>query len=290
MATDWRLGTPQRKLRVPLSGRVDRKVLKWFWYVERMGSERMTKRVYMSEVEGQRGRGRPPFRWKDGVRRACAEREMGLEEARGLCLDRDAWRGVTDRIVWLIKCGQRQAFDAVRRGIGHLRWDSAGNSGVLSGVLGVTRPHDDRNIIFGWTEKHVWLHLSWSTKECLSGCDEWMWVWMDFFGFSFLLCGYPMERGGCHLLVAVKARYMKKQEHNVHIRMRPVVLVWILFCRYWLLLSFETLFVGISREMKEEMGFLFIFNINYYKTLFSKFQSPISEKLNWNSKFRLERF
>ena len=29
-------------------------------------------------------------------------------------------------------------FDAVRRGIGHLRWDSAGSSGVLSGVLGVT--------------------------------------------------------------------------------------------------------------------------------------------------------
>ena len=98
----------------------------------------------MSEVEGQRGRGRPPFSWRDGVRRACAEREMGLEEARGVCMDRDAWRGVTDRIVWLIKCGQRHAFDAVRRGIGHLRWDSAGNSGVLSGVLGVTRPHDDR--------------------------------------------------------------------------------------------------------------------------------------------------
>ena len=37
----------------------------------------------MSEVEGQRGRGRPPFSWRDGVRRACAEREMGLEEARG---------------------------------------------------------------------------------------------------------------------------------------------------------------------------------------------------------------
>ena len=40
-----------------------------------------------------------PFRWRDGVRRACAEREMALEEARGVCMDRDAWRGVTDRIV-----------------------------------------------------------------------------------------------------------------------------------------------------------------------------------------------
>ena len=80
-----RVGVPEK-----LSGRVDRKVLKWFGHVERMGSERMTKRVYMSEVEGQRGRGRPPLRWKDGVRRACAEREMGLDEARGLCLDHDA--------------------------------------------------------------------------------------------------------------------------------------------------------------------------------------------------------
>ena len=221
MATDWRLGTPQRKLRVPLSGRVDRKVLKWFWYVERMGSERMTKRVYMSEVEGQRGRGRPPFRWRDGVRRACAEREMGLEEARGFCMGRDAWRRVTDRIVWLIKCRQSHAFDAVRRGIGHLRWDSAGNSGVLSGVLGVTRPHDDRNIIFGWTEKHVWLHLSWSTKECLSGCDEWMWVWMDFFGFSFLLCGYPLKRGGCHLLVAVKSLVLSGDIWQYPLTSRP---------------------------------------------------------------------
>ena len=34
----------------------------------------------MSEVEGERWR--PPYRWKDGVKRACAERDMGLEEAR----------------------------------------------------------------------------------------------------------------------------------------------------------------------------------------------------------------
>ena len=46
-----RVGVPEK-----LSGRVDRKVLKWFGHVERRGSERMTKRVYtMSEVEGHRG-------------------------------------------------------------------------------------------------------------------------------------------------------------------------------------------------------------------------------------------
>ena len=89
-----RVGVPEK-----LSKRVDRKVLKWFGHVERMGSERMTKRVYVSEVGGDRGRGRPPFRWRDGVRRACAERNMGLEEARGVCMDRDVWRSMTDRIV-----------------------------------------------------------------------------------------------------------------------------------------------------------------------------------------------
>merc|ERR1712074_246460 len=135
-------GVPEK-----LSGRVDRKVLKWFGHVERMGSDRMTKRVYVSEVEGERGTGRPPFRGRDGVRRACAEREIGLEAAREVCLDRDAWRSLTDRIVRLIKCGQGHTFDAVRRGIGTsggtpleviiLQWS-------LVGVLGVTRPHDDR--------------------------------------------------------------------------------------------------------------------------------------------------
>ena len=89
-----RVGVPEK-----LSNRVDRKVLKWFGHVERMGSERLTKKVYVSEVEGERGRGRPPFRWKDGVRRACAERELGVEEARGVCLDRNVWRSMTDRIV-----------------------------------------------------------------------------------------------------------------------------------------------------------------------------------------------
>ena len=90
-------------------------------------------------------KGRPPFGWRGGVRIACAEREIGLEEARGLCLDRDAWRSMTDRIVWLIKHEQCHAFNAVGRGIGHLWQDFAGSSGVLWGVPGVTRPYEDRD-------------------------------------------------------------------------------------------------------------------------------------------------
>ena len=32
-------------------------------------------------------------------RKACAEREMGLGEERGMCRDRNEWRRMTDRIV-----------------------------------------------------------------------------------------------------------------------------------------------------------------------------------------------
>ena len=45
-----RVGLPES-----LSKRVDRKVLKWFGYVELMGSERTTKRVYNVYV-GNEGR------------------------------------------------------------------------------------------------------------------------------------------------------------------------------------------------------------------------------------------
>ena len=53
----------------------------------------------MSEMRGERGRGRPPFRWMDGVRKACAERGIGLEEPKGKCRDRNVCRRVTDRLV-----------------------------------------------------------------------------------------------------------------------------------------------------------------------------------------------
>ena len=48
---------------------------------------------------GARGRGRPHFRWRDGVKEACESRSMGLATARGRCMNRREWRRVTDRIV-----------------------------------------------------------------------------------------------------------------------------------------------------------------------------------------------
>ena len=73
--------------------------MKWFGHVELMGSKRSTKRIYVSEIRGERGIGRPPLRWMDGVRRACAERGVGLEEAKEVCRDRNVWRRMNDRVV-----------------------------------------------------------------------------------------------------------------------------------------------------------------------------------------------
>ena len=69
----------------------------------------------------------------------------------------------------MIKCGQRHTFDAVQRGIGSLRWDSTGSSGVLSGFSGCDHDYDDQNLFLAET---LWSHLSRSTKECLSECEE----------------------------------------------------------------------------------------------------------------------
>ena len=54
----WKLGEDVEK-KVSVSQRIDQGVLRWFEHVERMGDERMAKRVYESDVRGVRRRGRP---------------------------------------------------------------------------------------------------------------------------------------------------------------------------------------------------------------------------------------
>ena len=62
---------------VIVSQRIDQGVLKWFGHVERMGDERMTKRVYESNVRGRR-RGRTRKCWMDGVKEVLARKGLGL--------------------------------------------------------------------------------------------------------------------------------------------------------------------------------------------------------------------
>ncbi len=56
-------------------------MLRWFGHIERMGSEEVVKKVFMSESEGQNIRGRPPGRWRDRVKEYTCER--GATEGEG---------------------------------------------------------------------------------------------------------------------------------------------------------------------------------------------------------------
>ena len=44
-------------------------------------------------------RGKPHFRWIDGVKDACKDRKMGLATARRRCRTQSEWRGVTEEIL-----------------------------------------------------------------------------------------------------------------------------------------------------------------------------------------------
>ena len=73
-------------------------------------------------------------------------------------------------------------------------------------------------------------------RETLSGCTSpgvprsaWAVVMSEyecewtFFGFSFLLCGYSLERGDCHLLVAIKPWY--KKNHNAKVSELKIICI-----------------------------------------------------------------
>ncbi len=56
----------------------------------------MTRKVYVSEVEGGNVRGWPPVKWMDRVQEYVRERGEGsmrnLEQARSECQDRERWK------------------------------------------------------------------------------------------------------------------------------------------------------------------------------------------------------
>ncbi len=73
-----------------------RSTLRWFGYIERMGSEKYVKNMYVSESMGSNSRGRPLGRWRDRVKEYMCERGAtrggGLDQARRECLNRERWR------------------------------------------------------------------------------------------------------------------------------------------------------------------------------------------------------
>ena len=78
-------------VRRELAARVDMNVLRWFGHVERMDNERLLKKVMNAKVN-RSARGRPRFRWMDGVKRALNDRGMDVREASERARDRNEWR------------------------------------------------------------------------------------------------------------------------------------------------------------------------------------------------------
>ena len=65
-------------VQVDMLGRTERCALRWFGHVELMNNERIVKRVYVSQVEGRRGRGRPNSVCMDGLRKALNNKRVYL--------------------------------------------------------------------------------------------------------------------------------------------------------------------------------------------------------------------
>ena len=74
-----------------LSSRVDQFVLRWFGDVERIYEERMDKVVMISDVQGNKCRGRPRLGWMDGVKMTLGERSTSVEQGTLNALDRRRW-------------------------------------------------------------------------------------------------------------------------------------------------------------------------------------------------------
>ena len=79
---------------VNVGEKIDGGVLRWFGHIERMGEERLVRKVYDSEVRGRRGRGRPRKCWEDGVKEVLGRKGLDIEEARVCVQDRSEWRSV----------------------------------------------------------------------------------------------------------------------------------------------------------------------------------------------------
>ena len=80
--------------KVSVSQRIDQGVLRWFGHIERMGDERMAKRMYESDVRGVRRRGRPRKCWMDGVKEVLARKCLNIQEAKVGVQDRNEWRSI----------------------------------------------------------------------------------------------------------------------------------------------------------------------------------------------------
>ena len=78
-----------------LDERIDAGVLRWFGHVEKMGNDRLAKRVYVGECAGSHSVGRPRKRWIDTLKDCLKKRGFDVRQARRMAQNRSEWRGNT---------------------------------------------------------------------------------------------------------------------------------------------------------------------------------------------------
>ena len=64
--------------------RANKGILRWYGHLLRMNNERLTKKVFMSEVIGNRGRGKPKWRWLDGAKELLIAKGISMDEGSRL--------------------------------------------------------------------------------------------------------------------------------------------------------------------------------------------------------------
>ena len=64
--------------------------ISWLGHLERMGEDRMPKKIFTQELEGTRRRGRPRKRWKEEVERDL--QVLGVRRWTELVADRKKWK------------------------------------------------------------------------------------------------------------------------------------------------------------------------------------------------------
>ena len=77
-----------------LDDKIDKGVLRWLGYVERMERDRIDKRFYLGECAGNLSVGRPRKRWTDSVKKCLKKRGLEVRQARRIVEDRSVWPGL----------------------------------------------------------------------------------------------------------------------------------------------------------------------------------------------------
>ena len=64
--------------------RANKGILRWYGHLLRMNNKRLAKKVFMSEIIGNKGSGKPKWRWLDGVNELLITKGISMDEGSRL--------------------------------------------------------------------------------------------------------------------------------------------------------------------------------------------------------------